>query len=166
MDPRLDFAALDAWAPQPEGGLPEELFLFISRFVPMVNVDLLIQDAGHRILLTWRDDRFYGPGWHVPGGIIRYKEAAADRIRDTARRELGAEVAFDAQPFVIEEWREPERRERGHCVSLLYRCSLLSGPAENLRFSGDVPLRGQWAWHAACPPDLIPEQAAYRRLFP
>jgi colanic acid biosynthesis protein WcaH len=33
-----------------------------------------------RTLLTWRDDESFGAGWHVPGGIIRYKETAADRI--------------------------------------------------------------------------------------
>lgn len=157
--------SLEAWAAQPEGGLPEPLFLFLSRLVPMVNVDLLIQDDGGRTLLTWRDDQFYGPGWHVPGGIIRYKEEAAERIRATARRELAAEVDFDPQPIAVEEWREPQRRERGHFVSLLYRCRLSGGPAEKLRFSGGTPRDGQWSWHAACPPDLIPEQAAYRRFF-
>src|SRR5258705_8683005 len=54
--------------------LPEELFLFISRITPLINVDLLIQDYGKGTLLTWRSDRFFGPGWHVPGGIIRHKE--------------------------------------------------------------------------------------------
>ena len=36
-----------------EAGLPEELFLFVSRVTPLVNVDLLIQDDQKHTLLTW-----------------------------------------------------------------------------------------------------------------
>jgi colanic acid biosynthesis protein WcaH len=97
-----------------ETGLPEELFLFVSRVTPLINVDLLIQDQRKRTLLTWRDDRFYGPGWHVPGGIIRYKETAADRIRSVARQELGVEIDFDPSPIFILESIAPERKDRGH----------------------------------------------------
>lgn len=56
------------------GQLSEEVFLFISRVTPLVIVDLLIQDSVRRTLLTWRSDQFYGLGWHVPSGIIRYKK--------------------------------------------------------------------------------------------
>jgi ADP-ribose pyrophosphatase YjhB (NUDIX family) len=158
-------AALEAWAPTPSNGLPEELFRFFTRFVPIINVDLLIQDDRHQTLLTWRHDQFYGPGWHVPGGIIRYKETPEARIRATARLELAAEVDFAPQPITVEQWIEPERRDRGHFISLLYRCRLLTGPAPNLRFHGGPPTNGQWAWHECCPPNLIPEQAAFRRYF-
>jgi colanic acid biosynthesis protein WcaH len=159
------FAALDAWVAEPEGGLPLELFRFFSRFMPLVNVDLLIQDERRRTLLTWREDETYGAGWHVPGGIIRYKETAEDRIRETARRELGTEVAFDAEPFAVEQAIEPDRRERGHFVSLVYRCRLLGPPDPALGYERGEPRRDQWAWHAACPPDLIAAQAPYRRFF-
>jgi colanic acid biosynthesis protein WcaH len=158
-------AALEAWAPNPAGGLPEELFRFISRFVPIINVDLLIRDERDRTLLTWREDAIYGAGWHVPGGIIRYKETAANRVHATALRELGASVAFDHVPAAIEETIAPERRERGHFISLLYRCRLSSPPEETRRFSGGRPAAGQWAWHARCPPDLLPVQEPYRRFF-
>lgn len=156
---------LDAWVSNPSDGLPEELFLFLSRFVPMVNVDLLIQDNDGRTLLTWRQDETYGAGWHVPGGIIRYKESAEDRIRATARRELGASVSFESHPFAIEQGMDPVRRERGHFVSLLYRCRLLEPPDPNLEYRHGLPLPEQWAWHRECPADLIPWQAAYRKFF-
>src|SRR5215471_8801484 len=74
----------------PAGGLPEELFRFLTRFVSIINVDLLIAGRTGRTLLTWRDDAIYGAGWHVPGGIIRFQETAADRVHATARSELGA----------------------------------------------------------------------------
>jgi ADP-ribose pyrophosphatase YjhB (NUDIX family) len=158
-------AELEVFAPNPEQGLPEELLLFISRMAPLVNVDLLIQDASGRTLLTWRDDQFYGPGWHVPGGIIRYKESAANRVREVARSELGAEVDFDPAPIAVVEYISPTSRSRGHFVSLLYRCWLLTPPDESLRFITEAPQTGHWRWHDHCPEDLLTEQNAYRRYL-
>jgi colanic acid biosynthesis protein WcaH len=60
--PKRILATLEAWAPEPAAGLPEELFLLFSRFMPLVNVDLLVQDERRGTLLTWREDEFYGPG--------------------------------------------------------------------------------------------------------
>ena len=162
---RQAFAALNAWVGQPSEGLPEEFFLFLSRFMPLINVDLLIQDDRRRTLLTWRQDETYGAGWHVPGGIIRYKETAEDRIRATVRRELGADVDFDPQPFAVEQTMDPHRRERGHFVALVYRCRLLSPPDPALRYLEGQPQRDQWAWHDSCPPNLIAWQDAYRKFF-
>src|SRR5437763_276723 len=110
-------ALLDSWAPDPKTGLPYELFLFISRLVPMVNVDLLVSDRGS-ILLTWRDDEIHGTGWHVPGGMIRFQETISERIRATALEELGVEVSFD-ENATVEEILAPERRIRGHHISLV-----------------------------------------------
>jgi colanic acid biosynthesis protein WcaH len=163
--PQKLLSALEAWAPEPSAGLPEDLFLLVSRLTPLVNVDLLIQDERRGTLLTWRDDRFYGAGWHVPGGIIRYKQTAGECIRATAQRELGAAVEFEPEPIAVVQNIEPVRRERGHFIALLYRCRLASPPTEALRFTGGAPRRGQWAWHAQCPPDLIPFQGAYRRFL-
>lgn len=157
---------LDESIPDPSVGLPYEVFLFISRFTPLINVDLLIKDDLGRVLLTWRDDQFYGPGWHVPGGIIRYREMADARIRATAREELAAEVEFDQAPIAVEQFINRSARERAHFISLLYLCRIVKPPAEALKFlGGGRPIRGQWSWHACCPEDLIPEQAGYRRFF-
>ena len=159
------FAVLDAWVGKPVDGLPEEFFLFLSGFTPLVNVDLLIRDERHRTLLTWRQDETYGAGWHVPGGIIRFKETAEERIRATAHKELGAEVACDPQPIAVEQAIDTVRRERGHFISLVYSCRLLGPPHPALRYLQGEPRRGQWAWHEGCPPDLIAVQAGYRRFF-
>jgi colanic acid biosynthesis protein WcaH len=159
------FADLDAWAATPGDGLPHELFVFLSGLTPMINVDLLIRDPVAGTLLTWRHDENYGPGWHIPGGIIRYKETAESRIRLTAQRELGADVEFDPEPIAVQQTIHPVRRERGHFISLLYRCRLVGEPTVRLRHAGAEPEPGQWAWHRACPPDLLPEQVSYRRFF-
>jgi len=127
-------------------------------------VDLLIQDDAGRTLLTWRDDEFFGAGWHIPGGIIRYKELAVDRIRACALTELGAEVAFDSAPLLISENIRPHR-SRGHFISLLYRCQLLTPLDDARRASSTRPSAGMWSWHQGCPPDLIEAQAEYASFF-
>jgi ADP-ribose pyrophosphatase YjhB (NUDIX family) len=156
--------ALEAAIGDPRDGLPEDVFRFVSRITPLINVDLLIKDDLSRTLLTWRDDELYGPGWHVPGGIIRYREPAVDRIRACARAELGADVSSEPAPLlVIEDVTGQEIR--GHHISLLYRCRLLTPPDEARRAAFDPPSSGHWRWHARCPPDLLPEQAPYARFL-
>ena len=57
---------LEASIPDPFTGLQEDLFLFVSRITPIINVDLLIKNESDHTLLTWRDGGYYPPGWHVP----------------------------------------------------------------------------------------------------
>jgi ADP-ribose pyrophosphatase YjhB (NUDIX family) len=163
MDFSTTIDSLDTALGDPRQGLPEEVFRFASRITPLINVDLLIQDDDGRTLLTWRDDESFGQGWHIPGGIIRYKETAAHRIRACARQELGAEVSFDAAPLLVSETIRP-CRDRGHFISLLYRCRLTT-PPEPARRSESRPSPGAWQWHASCPPDLLEAQAHYAPFF-
>ncbi|OQS11549.1 NUDIX hydrolase [Chromobacterium violaceum] len=146
-------------------GLPEEVFLFVSSLTPMVNVDLLIRDDQGRTLLTWRHDRFYGPGWHIPGGIIRFKESSAERIAAVAAKELGAEVGFDPRPLCQHEIVNHSRDVRGHFISLLHACRLLTPPDEARRFDPSAPRDGDWAWHQGCPDDLIRVHEIYRAFI-
>ena len=148
----------------PRRGLPEEIFLLVSRITPLINVDLLIQDDLGRTLLTWRDDEFFGAGWHVPGGIIRYKEVAADRVKACARDELGADVGFDPVPILISETIR-DGNDRGHFISLLFRCKLLGPPDQGRRASLNRPRRGEWMWHDRCPSNLLAAQSQYKPLL-
>lgn len=145
----------------PGSGLPEEIFLFVSRLTPLVNVDLLIRDGAGRTLLTWRSDRFHGPGWHVPGGIIRFKERAEDRIGAVAAIELGTTVEFDAAPIFVQQSIAADRRDRGHLISLLFCCRLRSELDSQRHHVAGPPLAGQWAWHDGPPANLIGEQRTY-----
>ena len=148
-------------------GLPLPVFLMISRLVPLFTVDLLIRDTQGRTLLTWRDDAYFGAGWHVPGGAVRYKETIAERIRKCAAEELGAEVTFEAVPVAVEEEIDPAQRTRGHNVALLYRCHLLSGPdpARRARPAAGERRRAEWAWHERCPDNLLPVHRRYARII-
>jgi ADP-ribose pyrophosphatase YjhB (NUDIX family) len=158
-------AELLGWAPDPRTGLPEELFLFVSRVTPLINVDLFVQDQNNRTLLTWREDEIHGAGWHIPGGIVRYQETLETRIHATALRELGADVEFEPAPIAMEQMILPERSVRGHFLSLTYRCRLVGAPNPDLQFLNGTPRNGEWAWHDGCPSDLISLQNVYRRFF-
>ncbi|MGE5499279.1 MAG: NUDIX domain-containing protein [Syntrophothermus sp.] len=143
--------------------MPEEVFLFVSRLTPMVNVDLLIRDEKERVLLAWRDDEFCGRGWHIPGGIVRFKEKLTSRIQKVALSEVGVEVQYNPDPVAINEI-VIERKNRGHFISFLYNC-FLSGsfvpdnkmlcPEEN----------GYLQWHDSCPENLLKVQDIYRKYL-
>ena len=152
--------ALEASVRDPTQGLGQDVFLFVSRLTPLVNVDLLIQDDRGRTLLTWRDDEFFGAGWHIPGGIIRFKEPIAERIRACAHEELAADVTFECAPLLVTETIRAER-SRGHFISLLFRCRLHTPLDESKRAVAYPPHSGQWAWHERCPPDLLAVQRPY-----
>lgn len=157
---RLD--ALAAGLDDPRRGLPEELFLFVSRLTPLVNVDLLIKNEARQTLLTWRDDGYDRPGWHVPGGIVRYKESLAQRIAQVAAQELGASVSHGAAPLAMHEIVHPTRAVRGHFLSLLYACALTAPLADARRQRHPRPQPGEWAWHDGAPDDLMPVHDIYR----
>jgi ADP-ribose pyrophosphatase YjhB (NUDIX family) len=156
---------IESFVKDPTVGLPEEVFLFVSRTTPMLNVDLLIKDNQNRTLLTWREDEYVNPGWHVPGGIVRFKEKLADRIRAVALYELGAKVKYNPIPLAVNEVVHPSRNNRGHFISLLYDCRLLRGPLGELQCVSDKPAAGQWAWHTRCPDNIIKVHEMYREYF-
>jgi colanic acid biosynthesis protein WcaH len=154
-------ASLEQQIVDPTVGLPEEIFLFASRITPLVNVDLLVRDSAGRTLLSWRDDTFSGQGWHVPGGIIRFKETIEMRIQKVAQQELGTEVTFHPQPVAIHQLMHPTRKTRGHFLSLLFSCSVPSGfiPPNEQRKTDES---GYLKWHDKCPENLISVHEVYR----
>jgi ADP-ribose pyrophosphatase YjhB (NUDIX family) len=143
-------------------GLPAPVFRLVSQLTPLINVDLLIRDEQGNTLLTWRADEFYGPGWHIPGGIIRFKENIATRISKVAESELGCLVTHQAQPLAMHEIMAPHRDVRGHFISFLYVCTLQTEPRADLQAQESPPQNGEWKWHATCPDDLISVHERYR----
>lgn len=158
-------SALESLIEDPAKGLPEEVFLFITSITPMVNVDLLIKNEKKQTLLTWRNDDQHTPGWHIPGGVIRYKEKASDRIEAVAMNELGARMKFKEEPVAINEIILAELKERAHFLSFLYECSLASPLDENLEYKVGAPEKGKWAWHDKCPDNLIKVHDIYREYI-
>lgn len=149
----------------PKEGLPQEAFRFVSALTPLINVDLLVRNPAGQTLLTWRADEFYGPAWHIPGGIIRFKEKIEDRIEKVATSELGCPVRFSPQPITMLELMHPSRDVRGHFISLLYRCQLAGDLPPEKQFKGDQPRAGDWAWHTGTPADFLNVQEPFRKYI-
>jgi len=157
--------SLESLIKNPSEGLPEDLFLFISQITPLINVDLLIKNEKNHTLLTWRDDGYYPAGWHIPGGIVRFKETFAKRINAVAVVELGAKVNFKKELLAVNETILPSFTTRGHGISFLYKCTLIGLPDEKLKYVNGIPKPGEWAWHEKCPDNLIQVHEMYRRYI-
>ena len=158
-------AILDKHVPNPSKGLPDEVFYYISRTTPLVNVDLLVKDEIGRTLLSWRNDKYTGEGWHVPGGIVRFKETLEARLQKVSETELGVrKISFDPFPIALNEIFNPKHEIRGHFISILYRCFLSSTfvPENPGRSPGD---RGYLMWHDSCPDNLLSFHEIYRRYL-
>lgn len=156
---------IESFIRNPQRGLPEEVFLFLSRNTPMINTDLLIKNDRGQTLLTWRDDGYAPAGWHIPGGIIRYKESFADRISATAKTEIGADVKFKPVPLAFNEFIASQSKDRGHFISLLFSCVLVGHPDRNIEYKGGQPRPGEWKWHSRCPENMLSGQAAIYKEF-
>ena len=156
--------AVASFSGDPRNGLPDDVFRLVTSLTPMVNVDLLIKNEDQHTLLTWREDEFYR-GWHVPGGIVRFKERMADRVAAVARTELGARVRINGAPLALNEVMHPTRDVRGHFISILYACELASPLDESRRQRSAQPKHGDWAWHASCPPQILRQHEMYRHLI-
>lgn len=144
----------------PSLGLPDQVFFLISKMTPMVNVDLLIKDEKGRTLLSWRDDQFAGRGWHLPGGIIRFKETLETRVKKVAESEIGTDVSFEPVPIALNQII-CDHDVRGHFISILYKC-FLPGTfvPDNKGLSKND--RGYLMWHDFCPDNLVKVHEIYR----
>ncbi len=148
----------------PSKGLPEEVFLFVSELTPLVNVDLLVRNEEGDILLAWRNDSWYGSGWHVPGGIIRVKETFEERIEKCAKQELHSMVWFDEQPLEIRPIIEKGFCERAHFITFVYSCRV---PEDYIIDNGDKREydTGYLAWHSQFPDKMLRCHDFYRKYF-
>jgi colanic acid biosynthesis protein WcaH len=153
---------LEKQTPDPSKGLPDEVFYYASSITPMVNVDLLIQDENKRTLLAWRDDPYCGTGWHIPGGIIRYRETFESRLKKVAEMEIGVDVDFEHEPIALNQLIHNERKERSHFISILYRC-FLSASFEPSNEGLTPKDAGYLKWHDSCPHNLIIFHEIYRK---
>ena len=158
-------AVLEEKCHNPETGLPEDVFLFLTRLTPMVNVDLLIKDDKGRTLLTWRDDIYCGSGWHFPGGIVHLKETSIERVETVAKLELGCEVTAESRPIALNECIEKTQLNRGHSYSLLYRCKLNSPPLRKLKYHGGKPQPSMYKFFDNTPINILKVHNMYRQYI-
>lgn len=151
-------------------GLPENVFLMISALIPIVNVDLLILDKKNRILLSRRNDIYYGEGWSIPGGCMRFGETMVERIQKTALNELGTKVIVNEIPLMIGDVIRGPRENltypnmRGHNITVLYQCDL----PDNYQIDNGALQEsnaGYLKWFNGIPSDILKVHDVYRCIF-
>lgn len=151
---------LEKKVPRPTQGLPDAVFYYISRTTPLVNVDLLIKDEKGRTLLAWRNDQYCGQGWHVPGGILRFKETLETRVKKVAQSEIGTLVEFEPKPIAFNEIIL-KQKTRGHFISFLFKCRLSSSFIPQNKGLKETDA-GYLQWHQTCPHNLLKTQKKYQ----
>lgn len=164
MGIKSSILSLEKYITNPRYGVGSEIFEFFSRNTPMVNIDLLITNKEKEILLTWRDDKFYGPAWHIPGGVVRYGETLENRVHLVAKQELGCKIHFNKNPILINELFDTAKEARGHFISFLYLCDIKSNPNEELQhqpYAGKSIVNGHWKWHKKIPTNFLDSQHIY-----
>ena len=164
LQSKIDVHMVRSWFDEIDAanGIGEDLYLAISQLTPSINVDLIIKsDDRLKTLLTWRDDRYYGPGWHVPGGVIRFKEKMLARVHKVAEKELQRHLSSVNGPIGFHEMFNQTRDIRGHFISFVYEVTLAEPPAAD-QGASKVPTNGQWQWFETCPENLISNQSDLR----
>lgn len=140
-------------------GVGKTLFESISRLTPAISVELIIKSQDQKSsLLTWRDDEFYGPGWHVPGGVVRFKETLTSRVDKVLNHEIGVPASKIEGPIGFHEIFNNQRDIRGHFISFVFLVELIGAPPEKYRAKKCTPKSGCWQWFAKCPHNLISNQ--------
>ena len=146
-------------------GLPEHLFKYISSITPMINIDLVVYEPKKGIYLSWRDDDLYGPGWHVPGGIIRFKESIIDRINIVAKNELGINKLQAVSLVDINQIVHHERDIRGHFISLLFLSPVTNTSEIKVSREDSSIENGSVALHEVVPRNMIAQHKRYGSIL-
>ena len=75
--------------------LPTEDYRKMLRAMPVVSIDLIINDEAGRILLGKRKNRPAAGSWFVPGGRLLKGEDMVSAVRRISKQELGREMVHE-----------------------------------------------------------------------
>ena len=138
----------------PRGPLPKAEFDAIFSRVPRLTVEVVIADRERGVLLALRDIEPCIGNWHLPGGTVRFGEAAVDAVRRVALGELGLEVDVGELLGFIEY---PSHYNNGldSPVGLAFRARPSVGP------SADDRLPPGCRWFTELPTEMHDEQQEF-----
>jgi len=123
--------------------LPEKEFFDIYSKVTKLVVGLVIKNE-KGILLTLRKKNGWINQWHIPGGIVHYREAIKDTVKRIAKEELGVDVSIKKILGYIEYFSEIEERGFGYTVGLVFSVdpennNFLEGDSKKVEFFKSLP---------------------------
>lgn len=104
---------------------PEEFKTIYSQ-VPRLCIDLIVRTP-HGIVLTKRSLPTWAGQWHLPGGMIFYKEMIPLATQRVALHEIGIEVTILKVLGYMEFPSEEKERGFGWSISIALLCDMKSG---------------------------------------
>jgi 8-oxo-dGTP diphosphatase len=111
--------------------MPEAVFEQVVAKAVCGIVELIVCNKAGKVLLTWRDDKFYY-GWHIPGGFIGVGETIEQAITRIAKREVGGPVK-NAKFVGYFNYRKLD--PRSHSLSLVHVCERETALSDGKFFS-------------------------------
>ncbi len=141
--------------------LPQHLFNYVSSITPLISVELIITCPSNLVLLSWRDDCLYGPGWHLPGGVLRYKESIIHRIRQVAFNECAIHSFQSCSFLQVNQIMNPNRDLRGHFIALVFGIKINYIPKTDQGICKNGSLR----LFSSSPPNLIDQHRHFEQLI-
>ena len=100
---------------------PEEFKEIFSR-VTRLCVELVIKTP-QGIILSLRNLPTWNSMWHLPGGMVFYRETVTDAIERVAKDELGIDITIHKLLGYNEYPSEEKERGFGWSVGLMFLCS-------------------------------------------
>ena len=104
---------------------------------PKVTVDAWIRDGKGRVLLVQRGRPPFVGRWGLPGGFCEWGETTEACCAREALEETGLTVEVGA---LLGVYSRPGRDPRGHNVTVLYGCRVVSGKPQG----GDDAAQARW----------------------
>lgn len=151
----------------PKSGLSSFLFGLVCHLTPLINVDLIVRSHSGAVLLSWRDDDHFGPGWHIPGGVIRLKELAINRVVLVAKNEIQLDIDPNEPRLIHLHEHISMNKVRGHGYALLYE--YLACHRDVVRYqefdASKKYQNGDVVWHECMPDLLIKEQMPLKHII-
>ena len=149
----------------PTHGLPRWLFHTISILSPLTNIEIFaVCKDNNSVILAFRDDQFYGPGWHLPGGIIRSRERLLERVKKTVKKEIKlGENEFQVKGCItLAESIDSKRPVRSHFYSFGYLVTCNPNHLSISEFNPSLEYKnGDLARHSKVPSNVIKEHKKY-----
>lgn len=113
-----------------EHPIPKEAFEPLHRVVPYPAIDIVILDKRGRLLMVYRDDKYF-KGWELVGGYGHwYEKTLAEWCNRLTMRDIGAHVKLLGFTG-IHKWK-PGEHAHGAPISIVALCKLAGRPKKNL----------------------------------
>ncbi len=136
--------------------IPQDLYDVIFNRIPRATVDLVIRDKEKGILLTRRNIEPYKNLWHLPGGMVRFKETLSDAVERIAKKELHVEVKAIRNLGTCETMNDDLGEDKPrHSIGTVLELEIVSGTPQTTQETSEI------GYFKKLPADIHPYQGPF-----